>query len=102
MHLLCFVVGRSADAVELLGLSLLGPLALAADVVVHLPGLLLGDAHTLAVVPVGAQVAAYVEPGRTQDVKDCQITMGSNEVIVTTMVSGAFVRNVLNAICVLP
>jgi hypothetical protein len=54
------------------------------------------------VVPVGAQVTANVEPGRTQDVKECQITLGSNEVIATPMVSGTFIRNVSNAICVLP
>lgn len=32
------------------------------DVVVHLLRLLLGDAHTITVVPVCAQIAAYIKP----------------------------------------
>lgn len=56
------VIGRLADAVELLCAALLTLFALRADVVVHLLGLLFCDADAFAMIPVGTKVAADVEP----------------------------------------
>lgn len=60
--LLGLVVWRLTDAVQLLCAARLAPFTLHTDVVVHLLGLLLRDAHTLSMIPVGTQVAANVEP----------------------------------------
>lgn len=60
--LLGLVVWRLTDAEQLLCAALLAPFTLHTDVVVHLLGLLLCDAHTVSVIPVGTQVAANVEP----------------------------------------
>lgn len=61
-YLLGFVVWCLTDAVQFLCAGFLAPFTLHTDVVVHLLGLLLCDAHTVPMIPVGAQVAANVEP----------------------------------------
>ena len=60
--LLWLVVWRLTDAEQLLFFALLASFTLHADVVVHFLGFLFRDTHTVAVVPVCAQVAADVEP----------------------------------------
>lgn len=63
-NLLGLVVRRSTDAVELLRAAFLCPLALGANVVLHLPGVFFSDANASAMEPVGAEIAADVEPRR--------------------------------------
>lgn len=60
--LLGLIIRRLTDAVQLLCAALLAPFTLHTDVVVHLFGLLLRDAHTVTVVPVGTKVAADIKP----------------------------------------
>lgn len=65
-HLLSFIIRSSTDAVELLCGSLLCLFTLCAYVVVHLLRLLFRDAHAVTVVPVCAQITAYIKPTTTE------------------------------------
>lgn len=60
--LLGLVVWGLTYTVQLLCAALLALFTLHTDIVVHFLGLLLCDAHTVSVIPVGTQVAANVEP----------------------------------------
>jgi len=60
--LLRLIIWCLTDAVQLLCAALLAPFTLHTDVVVHFLGLLLRDAHTVSVIPVGTKVAANVKP----------------------------------------
>lgn len=80
--LLGLVVRRLTDAVQLLCAAFLTSFTLHTDVVVHLLGLLLRDAHTVSVIPVGAQVAANVKPSerkRIQKVLSLCLTAGDTD-----------------------
>lgn len=70
MYSLGLVVGRLTDAVQLLRAGLLSLFTLHTDVVIHLLGLLLRDAHTLSMIPVSAQVATNVKPLERKGYKD--------------------------------
>lgn len=73
--LLGLIVRRLTDAVQLLRAALLAPLTLHADVVVHLFGLLLRDAHTVTVIPVGAKVAADIKPVERGENNDFRVLL---------------------------